>query len=209
MRAAQAPTSARNASARERITAAAGQLLRRQGYGLTALKDIVATSRAPKGSLYYYFPGGKEQIAAEAIEKAAASVSATIAKVLERSHTLPDAFDMFAQLLARNLEASDFHDGCPVATTTLKMAAGGGLVGEACSKSFADWEILISARLAASGYDERKAQHLAVLVLSAFEGALVVARARHDTTPLVTVAETLTAALVQSQTTKRGADGHE
>jgi TetR/AcrR family transcriptional repressor of lmrAB and yxaGH operons len=52
---------------RAAIIAAASRLFRRQGYAGTGVNDIVALSGAPKGSLYHYFPKGKEQIAEEAV----------------------------------------------------------------------------------------------------------------------------------------------
>src|SRR6201997_5624484 len=52
---------------RERIIQASADLLRRQGYAATGVKQIVAAAQAPFGSVYHFFPGGKEQLGAEAI----------------------------------------------------------------------------------------------------------------------------------------------
>ena len=49
--------------ARENIITAACELLEQKGFHATSINDIVERSQAPKGSLYYYFPDGKDQIA--------------------------------------------------------------------------------------------------------------------------------------------------
>ena len=53
--------------AKNRILITAAKLFQQQGYHATGLNQIVAESGAPKGSLYYYFPGGKEELAVAAI----------------------------------------------------------------------------------------------------------------------------------------------
>lgn len=51
-------------SDRDNILRTASRLFRKQGYHATGLNQITAESGAPRGSLYYYFPGGKEELAA-------------------------------------------------------------------------------------------------------------------------------------------------
>ena len=46
---------------------ASAELFRRQGYTGTGLKQVVAEADAPFGSLYHFFPGGKEQLGDEVI----------------------------------------------------------------------------------------------------------------------------------------------
>ena len=52
------------AATRDRIVDASAELFRRQGYNATGVKQIVTEAQAPFGSLYHFFPGGKEQLAA-------------------------------------------------------------------------------------------------------------------------------------------------
>ena len=52
---------------RERIVSASADLMCRQGYEATRVKAIVTAAGAPFGSLYHFFPGGKEQLGAETI----------------------------------------------------------------------------------------------------------------------------------------------
>src|SRR3954467_10507810 len=111
---------------RERLLDSAVDLLQRQGYHGTGLNELLERSEAPRGSLYHYFPGGKEQIGAEAIARAgdqpaAAGVhlAAAVVRLLRARPSVADAVEALAGLLAAGLEASDFERGCPVATTAL------------------------------------------------------------------------------------------
>jgi len=52
---------------RERIVQSSAELFRRQGFTGTGVKQIVAEASAPFGSLYHFFPRGKEQLGEEVI----------------------------------------------------------------------------------------------------------------------------------------------
>jgi len=67
---------------RDRLLDSAVDLLQRQGYHGTGLNELLERSEAPRGSLYHYFPGGKEQIGAEAIARAGGQVAAAVVHLL-------------------------------------------------------------------------------------------------------------------------------
>lgn len=56
-------------NSKEKILSAAAKLFRKKGYHATSLSQITKESSAPRGSIYYYFPDGKQQLAKEAIQK--------------------------------------------------------------------------------------------------------------------------------------------
>jgi AcrR family transcriptional regulator len=55
---------------RERIVEAGAMLFRRQGWSGTGMKQIAAAAAAPFGSIYHFFPGGKDELSAEVIRTA-------------------------------------------------------------------------------------------------------------------------------------------
>src|SRR6059058_5114005 len=55
------------AGTRDRIVDATAECFRRQGYMATGLKQIASEADAAFGSLYHFFPGGKEELGAEVI----------------------------------------------------------------------------------------------------------------------------------------------
>jgi AcrR family transcriptional regulator len=169
-----APTS------RDRLLDAAVDLLQRQGYHGTGLNELLERSEAPRGSLYHYFPGGKEQIGAEAIDRAGDQGAAAIAHLLRTKPTTADAVDALAGLLAAGLEASGFERGCPVATTALEVTPRSEPIRAAVRASFDRWLAPLREHLEAAGFDPEEAAGRADLTIAALEGALVLARARQN-----------------------------
>ena len=60
---------------RTRMLEATARLLRQRGYHGTSLNDILAASGAPRGSLYFHFPGGKDQLVIEVTRASVAAVA--------------------------------------------------------------------------------------------------------------------------------------
>jgi TetR/AcrR family transcriptional repressor of lmrAB and yxaGH operons len=186
-------------SSRERLLDAAVDLLQRQGYHGTGLNELLERSEAPRGSLYHYFPGGKEQIGAEAIARAGEQVAAAVAHLLRAKPSVADAVEALAGLLAAGLEASDFERGCPVATTALEVTPGSEPIRAAAQASFESWLAPLRERLEAAGSDRLQAARCADLAIATLEGALVLARARRNADVLRDSARQLRALLEAPQ----------
>ncbi|WP_026424740.1 TetR/AcrR family transcriptional regulator [Actinokineospora inagensis] len=171
---------------RDRTLRTAVDLFRVHGYHGTGLNQVLAAGGLPKGSLYFHFPGGKEQLAAEAVTMAGAEFRTRITETFDRAATPADALADAMRVLADELTAADFAHGCPIGTVAID--ADSDRVRAACADAFAQWHSVISAALHRSGLSN--ADTLATAVLSAVEGAQLLARNRRDTTPLYAVAET-------------------
>ena len=143
--------------------------------------------------MYFHFPGGKAQLGAEALALAGRRLGAAISRTIEKAPDVPSAITALAGLLASGLEASGYELGCPIATTALETAATSELIGTAANDAFASWLGALEARLTANGVPEAQARRDAVLVLSALEGALILARTARDKEPLEIVGEDLAA----------------
>jgi TetR/AcrR family transcriptional repressor of lmrAB and yxaGH operons len=167
-------------ASRDRLLDSAVDLLQRQGYHGTGLNELLERSEAPRGSLYHYFPGGKEQIGAEAIGRAGDQVAAAIAHLLRAQPSVAEGVEALAGLLAAGLEASDFERGCPVATTALEVTPRSEPIRAAVQASFESWLAPLRERLEAAGFDRLEAARRADLALATLEGALVLARARQN-----------------------------
>lgn len=169
---------------RKRVLRTAGDLFQRQGFHGTGLQQVLAESGAPKGSLYFHFPGGKEQLAAEAVAGSGAAIAAAIARLVEQADDTAGAVRALADLLAAGLEASGYERGCPIATVALDAAAESEPIRAACDAGFERWLALLEQRLRDDGFEPADARGKAVLILAALEGGLVLSRTRHDTEPL-------------------------
>lgn len=177
---------------REAIVAAAVRLFRRQGFAATGLAQIVEASGAPKGSLYHYFPAGKAAIGAAAVEAAGEKVAATIA-ALPRGERPGDFQREYARLMAGWMRASGYRDGCPIAATVLEEAAEDDAIAAAAQGAFAAWREALADHLTAGGAGEASAERLALVSVTAMEGALVLARAARSDQPILETGEAVAA----------------
>jgi len=169
----------------------AGELFRRQGYHGTGLNQVVAEGQAPKGSLYFHFPAGKEQLATESIDLLGGELRQAIGAVLSAAPDPRAAMLRAAALLGQALEGSGFRDGCPVAVMALEAAADSEPIRAACDGAYDSWLEVIGGYLRSAGVAEDEAGPLADFVLSSIEGALLLARVRRDVGVLRAVAERL------------------
>jgi len=176
---------------RKKLVDATGELLRRQGFHATGLSDIVAESGAPRGSLYFYFPGGKDELARAALEAAGAEWRARIGAAVAAAPDLDAAIAAIVKLLGDDLEASKFQNGCPVAAVALETTSKP--VHDAIVAHYAEWERAIAEHLVATGFAAAPAHQLAVVALSAIEGALLLSRVQKSRAPLTTVGVALRA----------------
>jgi len=173
------------ASPRERMVASAALLIRERGAHPTAIADVLEHSGAPRGSAYHYFPGGRTQLLCEAVDYAGEYMAERLAQAPSSLDALGGLFDMYRKQLQR----SDFRAGCPVVAVAVEAGdpdkpEQSAPVIERAAAAFARWREVIARRLVADGVPAPDAADLAVLVLSSFEGAIVIARASRDVEPL-------------------------
>ena len=169
---------------RWKIVGAMARLLRQRGFAATGLNDLVATSGAPKGSLYHYFPGGKAEVAAEALVFAAGLVQATL-EALRRTERGPAAMvRAYGALLGGWMEKSGFSDGCPITTTLLETAPADARLAGIGRDAFAAWQAVFAEALCEAGVEAGRAGDLALMAIMTIEGALILARVRREAAPI-------------------------
>ncbi len=178
-------------STRERLVAVAADLLQRRGYAGVGVSEIIEASGATKGSMYFHFPGGKEELAVEALRDRATQIARLIEHLLSSSPDAATAVAAFAAVLAARLEDSDFQRGCALATAVLDAGTEHDAVRVAVRSGYDRWLELLEQRMADDGVVDDPAAE-AVLVLSALEGALILARAQRDPRPVHTVSRSIT-----------------
>jgi|SRR5271157_1240260 len=188
-----APGRGPRGASREAFIRATGRLLRTQGYSATGVNAIVAASGAPKGSLYFHFPGGKQELAVAAMVTEGEKLRRAIAAIVASSGDLGEALGRLVDALAAGLESSGYRDGCPIATVTLEAASASEAVRTTATAVFESWLEVLEARLRSAGLDAEAARRRGLLVLSAIEGGLLLSRARGDLRALAAVREELVA----------------
>ncbi|WP_410595278.1 TetR/AcrR family transcriptional regulator [Amycolatopsis sp. lyj-23] len=178
----------RRTDTRQRMLDTAADLFQTQGYHATGLTQLTTAGGAPKGSLYFHFPGGKEQLAAEAVRLSGERTGALLEAILDDAPDPATAIDRAVDALAGFLTGSDFQRGCPLATVALDAAGTSEPIREACMEGYASWHEALRGYFAAQGLSPERADELATIVLAAIEGGLLLARTRRDLAPLRAVA---------------------
>jgi AcrR family transcriptional regulator len=184
-------------STRERIVVTSAELFRRQGYSATGIKQIVSAARAPFGSLYHFFPGGKEELGAEAIRVSGALYAQLIPAVLDPAPDPVAGVRDFFNVAAEHLRETKFADACPIATVALEVSSTSEQMRRACAEVFEGWVTAGAQRFERAGIAPATARELAIAMLAALEGAFVLARAGQTTEPL-RIAGELAAARVET-----------
>jgi AcrR family transcriptional regulator len=169
---------------RDRIVEASAELFRRQGFAGTGVKQIVAEASAPFGSIYHFFPGGKEELGAETIRWSGGLYGQLIDLFFAPGGDPVAATRNFFAGAAATLVETDYADACPIATVALEVSSTSEPMREACAEVFAGWVTGAAERLASAGIPRARARQLAISMLCSLEGAFVLARALRSTEPV-------------------------
>ncbi len=167
---------------RDRLLNGARKLLAEKGYAGMELRDVAERGKAPRGSIYHHFPGGKRQLAVEAAELEGTEIRAAIERSLEE-RGLSETLTMFGEMFRRRVKDQPERLGCPVAAAALARPEDPALAA-AATAAFQSWEAPIAAALRDEGVNKKDAAIFAGLVVSTVEGALIRARAAGDEAPL-------------------------
>ncbi|ORA58624.1 TetR/AcrR family transcriptional regulator [Mycobacteroides franklinii] len=183
------------ADTRDRIVAATCELFRRQGMTGTGLKQIARSAGAPFGSIYHFFPGGKAQLADEAIRASGAMYRDLVLAIFDQggpdlASTIRTAFAAAAE----NLVATDYADACPIATIALEVASTDDALRRATADVFTDWIEQGAERIAGSGLPPEARRNVILGFITSLEGAFVLSRALRSPEPLLAAGETVAAA---------------
>jgi TetR/AcrR family transcriptional repressor of lmrAB and yxaGH operons len=180
----------------ERMIETTAGLVHSRGFHGTSLNEILEQSGAPRGSLYYHFPGGKEELVLEATRQGVAIVTLLLKEVLTDSPDPAEGVRAFVEAAAHILRDSGYVFGCPVAPIVLD-SPGSSALAEVCQEAFEEWRQVLVEGLGSAGIERGGAESLATMIVCGLEGGLLLARAHRDIAPLDAVAEEL-ASMVRS-----------
>lgn len=170
---------------KQRLLRAGEQLFRTQGFAGTGLKQLSRVAEAPWASMYHFFPDGKEQMGVEIVAYAGELYRAGCQSVFDQFVNPAEAVERIFIGEAAILEASDYRNGCPIASVTLDVASTNENLRSACARAFSGWLDTIERAFSGVGAPAADAAALAGFVLSSLEGAIVLSRAAKSTAPLM------------------------
>jgi len=160
-----------------------------QGLAGTGIKQILADAEAPFSSLYHHFPGGKDELVSEATRYVGSQLLEVLARA--RPSTPEEVVDLFTSVWRRVLTGSDLEAGCAVAAVTIDAGDGQGELLALAGQVFTEWEGALAGLLRQTGVEARRAADLAILLLVAMEGSLVLCRAQRSLEPFDRVTDQL------------------
>jgi AcrR family transcriptional regulator len=183
----------RRTDVREQMTRSAALLFGERGFSGTGLREVIAHSSTPRGSIYHHFAGGKAELAREAVRHAADEVAGPVAAAARGGDPIA-TLNAWLDHWRDALERSDFRAGSAVLAVAIEPEEQTG-ARAAAAAAFDGWAETFAATLHGSGVKRKKAARLATLTVAAIEGAVAVSRARGDTVALDQVGRELEAAI--------------
>ena len=178
------PATRHEVPTRDRILFAAAELLRRQGYAGTGLKQIAAQAEAPFGSIYHFFPGGKDELGEEVLRTGGDFFGRLYRLIADEAPDLPSGLDAFFAGAGETLRATDYADACPIATVAGEVASTNERLRSASADVFASWLAALEADLHGAGVTGARARELALACLALLEGAFLLSRTLRSTDPM-------------------------
>ena len=169
---------------RDRIVYSSAELFRRQGYAATGLKQIAKEAGATLGSIYHFFPGGKEQLADEVLRTGGRFFLALYESIAAAAPDLVSTVRDFFAGAGETLVVTDFADACPIATVAGEIASTNEVMRVATADVFESWLNAVTEDAVEAGIAPDRARALAVSVLALLEGAFLLSRSQRSVEPM-------------------------
>jgi TetR/AcrR family transcriptional repressor of lmrAB and yxaGH operons len=169
---------AKVSSAREDMLAAAVELFRARGYEGVGVAELLEKSGAPRGSLYFHFPGGKEQIGAEVVERVGREVAGRFRGLHESGVDMNAFIELVFKTTAKESKERNYKASCPMAAIATGFGANNPKLAAAVRDAFSSWEDEIRIAAHARGMSEGNAAVFASAMLAAMEGAFIISKAQ-------------------------------
>jgi TetR/AcrR family transcriptional regulator, transcriptional repressor for nem operon len=179
---------------RERIVAAAAELMSRHGVAGTTIEDIQEAAAVSTSQMYHYF-ADKGDLVAAVIDFQTDQVLAVQRLGLERLECLDD-LHRWRNIMVDVVRSLGCAGGCPIGSMANELAEIDPLARAQLARSFAQWENVIHEGLtviAARGElpDGTDIDQVALAMLAAIQGGLLLSQVRRTTAPLEAAVDTV------------------
>lgn len=162
---------------------AAVDLFSARGYEGVGIAELLARSGAPRGSLYFHFPGGKEQIGSEVVARVGAEVAARFRGLHDSGVDLDTFIVQVFKTSAKESKLRNYTASCPMAAIATGFGNDNPKLAAAVRSAFSSWEAEIRAAAQARGMSEANSILFASAMLAAMEGAFVTSKALESSEP--------------------------
>ncbi|RPK10750.1 TetR/AcrR family transcriptional regulator [Priestia endophytica] len=173
--------------ARERIIQTAAYLFQLQGYHATGLNQIIKESGSPRGSVYYHFPNGKEELAIEAVKYTGKYIEEQLKESMAKSLDPVEAIQHFISVTANQFNDPEHIEGIPVGLLASETALISEPLRCTCVEVFKNWADIFTGKLMQYGYEKEEAEELGMTINSMIEGGIMFSLAHKDKEPLLRI----------------------
>lgn len=162
-----------NKDTKRKFIETASRLFEVKGYNATGLNEILKESKAPKGSLYYYFPNGKEELAAESIKLAGENIINNLKTTLDMFKNPVEGIicniNNMAEVIDNNKKMTDMS----ISLIALETYIFSEALRNACKTIFTSIEEVYIEKLVAYGIDKDRAMDIAISISAMVEGGII------------------------------------
>lgn len=171
---------------RQRMVTSAALLLREKGVAGTSIAEVLRHSHGPRGSVGFHFPGGRTELLTDALQWAGGLVTTILREAAQQGSPPEEVFAGICDYYKHQLATTEFAAGCPIGAAA-QEAYGDPALGPVISSIVDDWHTGLTDVLVRAGRDPDGAADLAMLCISALEGAITLSRVKRSTDPIDTV----------------------
>jgi TetR/AcrR family transcriptional repressor of lmrAB and yxaGH operons len=167
---------ARKIAERGDVIPALGELFRERGFAGASLAEITERTGLGKGSLYHFFPNGKEEMARAVLDDVAGWFETNVYAPLRDSEDPAAGIAHMFEAVVRFFRSG--RRVCLVGTFALDDTRD--RFATEVQSYFAAWTRALADALERSGFDSKAALETAEDVVAGIQGALVLARSQQD-----------------------------
>ncbi|MEM8893715.1 MAG: TetR/AcrR family transcriptional regulator [Bacteroidota bacterium] len=172
------------ATTRQNIIAEAAKIFNVKGYSGASISDVMASTGLKKGGIYNHF-SNKEELTVEAFRYAFDEMQQQFVEVMTDEQRPLDQLRAFVEVFRKFIYKPPIKGGCPILNSSVEVDDQDGLLAVAVRKAARSWEVLVTKKIEegmALGdipgrVDPRKT---AVIMISALEGAILLAKLHKD-----------------------------
>lgn len=175
------------------MLAAAVELFGARGYEGVGVAELLEKAGAPRGSLYFHFPGGKAQIGAEVVARVGAEAANRFRALHESGVTLEQFIVQVFKTTAKESKSRCYEASCPMAAIATGFGNGDEKLAEAVRAVFESWEAEVALAAKARGMSASNAESFASAMITAMEGAFVISKAQRSSAPHVNASRAIQA----------------
>lgn len=144
---------------------------------------------AQKGSLYHFFPGGKEELVAAAVKKMHNCATSHIRQCIEETQSAAEGARQHLLHIAKLIDQPDSGLGMPFLALAATIGETNTSVHAACDAAVKEIESLFVNQLVAEAVEKRQAKRLAGFAVAAIDGSILYSRVCGNSKPVKLAAD--------------------